>query len=258
VLSKKQSKISIVGAGPGAIDLITVRGLKVLQQADVVLYDALVNPELLQETPPCCTKIFVGKRAGHHSYRQEAINDLMIQMALMHGHVVRLKGGDPFVFGRGHEELTVAEAHGIEVDIIPGLSSCIAVPALQKVPLTKRGINESFWVLTATVRAGKLSKDIMLAAQSSATVVILMGLRKLAAITTIYQELEKGTLPVMVVQNGSRKEETHVIGTINDIVKKVELAQISTPAIIVIGEVVQLHQDMAKSMALEQSQREMS
>lgn len=258
MLSKKQSKISIVGAGPGAIDLITIRGLKTIQQADVILYDALVNSDLLQEAPTYCKNIFVGKRAGQPSYRQENINDLMIQMALMHGHVVRLKGGDPFVFGRGHEELTVAETCGIEVDIIPGLSSCIAVPALQKVPLTKRGINESFWVLTATVRAGKLSKDILLAAQSSATVVILMGLRKLTAITAIYQELEKGRLPVMIVQNGSRKDETYVIGTIDDIVQKVELANISTPAIIVIGEVVQLHQDMAKSMDLEQNQRKMS
>jgi len=134
-IAKKQSKISIVGAGPGAIDLITVRGLRAIQSADVVLYDALVNPEILAEAPELSTKIYVGKRAGKHSHSQAAINELMVQMALAKGHVVRLKGGDPFVFGRGHEEMVYAESYGIEVAIILGISSCIAVPELQKVPL---------------------------------------------------------------------------------------------------------------------------
>ncbi|MEM1121022.1 MAG: uroporphyrinogen-III C-methyltransferase [Bacteroidota bacterium] len=241
MLSKKTSKISIVGAGPGAIDLITVRGLRALQSADVVLYDALVDESLLDQTPSHCLHIFVGKRAGKHSHRQEAINEKMVQMALAKGHVVRLKGGDPFVFGRGHEELQFAESFGIQVEVIPGISSCISVPELQGVPLTRRGINESFWVITATTRSGALSKDIPLAIQSSATIVILMGLRKLGTIAELYRMENRANLPVMVVQNGSRADEKCVVGTVATIEEKVAVAQMSTPAIIVIGEVVNLH-----------------
>jgi len=250
-LSKKQSRISIVGAGPGAIDLITIRGLKALQSADVVLYDALVNPDLLLEAPLLATKIYVGKRANNHHYRQEAINELMVKSALANGHVVRLKGGDSFVFGRGHEELEFAQSFGIQVEIIPGISSCIAVPELQKVPLTRRGINESFWVITATTRSGLLSKDIALAAQSDATIVVLMGLKKLAEIVTIFRKAGKGNLPMMVVQNGSRTAEKCVVGEVDTIYQKVAAAQLGTPAIMVLGEVVQLHPEYAKGMVLK-------
>ena len=237
----KEHKISIVGAGPGAVDLITLRGLRALQSADVVLYDALVNPDLLSEAPETATKIYVGKRAGKHSHSQTAINELMVQMAKAKGHVVRLKGGDPFVFGRGHEEMIYAEANEIAVTIIPGISSCIAVPELQKVPLTRRGINESFWVLTATTRKGKLSKDIAIAAQSTATLVILMGLGKLAAITTLLKQAGKEKTPVMVVENGSSAEERCVTGTVSTILATVESQEIKSPAIIIVGAVVNLY-----------------
>ncbi|MFQ5446588.1 MAG: uroporphyrinogen-III C-methyltransferase, partial [Saprospiraceae bacterium] len=165
----KQPRISLVGAGPGDPELITLKGLKALQCADVVLYDALANGELLGEAPPESLKIFVGKRAGRHTLRQEEINLLLVQSALKHGHVVRLKGGDPFVFGRGHEELTFAQAFDIPVTVVPGISSALAVPALQNVPLTTRGVSQSFWVLTGTTQTGQLSDDLRLAAQSSAT-----------------------------------------------------------------------------------------
>jgi len=242
----KEQKISIVGAGPGAIDLITVRGLRALQNADVVLYDALVNPDLLLEAPKTATKIYVGKRAGEHSHSQTAINELMVQMAKARSHVVRLKGGDPFVFGRGHEEMIYAEANGIAVEVIPGISSCIAVPELQKVPLTRRGINESFWVLTATTRAGKLSKDIAIAAQSSATLVILMGLRKLPEITALLKEAGKDKMPIMVVENGSRVNERCITGTIDTILEEVKKQAIKSPAIIIVGAVVNLYSPFKK------------
>jgi len=242
----KYSKISIVGAGPGAIDLITIRGLRAIQSANVVLYDALVNPELLEETPKSAIKIYVGKRAGQHSHSQTAINELMVQMALTKGHVVRLKGGDPFVFGRGHEEMIYAESYDIDVEIIPGISSCIAVPELQGVPLTRRGVNESFWVLTATTKSGKLSKDIAIAAKSSATLVILMGLRKLPEIVNLLKRAEKSDSPVMVVENGSRANERCVTGTVNTIVKEVQNQAIKSPAIIIIGAVVDLYAPFKK------------
>ena len=237
-------KVSLVGAGPGDPDLLTIKGLKALQKADVVLYDALVNPVLLEEAPADALKIFVGKRAGKHRFDQEEINMMIVQHAFNYGHVVRLKGGDSFVFGRGHEELGFAASFDIEVEVVPGISTCIALPELQKVPLTRRGLNESFWVLTATTRSGELASDVAIAAQSSATSVILMGLRKLPQIAELYAANGKGARPVMVIQNGSLPNEQHAIGTVDTIDEIVKEKGIGTPAIIVIGEVVGLHPEL--------------
>src|SRR6202012_2118988 len=146
----KEPRITLVGAGPGDTDLITLKGVKALQTADVVLYDALVNEEMLDFAPAHATKVYVGKRSGDHSFSQEAINKLMIDYALNYGHVVRLKGGDPFVFGRGYEELDHAASYSIPAEVIPGISSSIGVPGLQQIPVTHRGLSESFWVITGT------------------------------------------------------------------------------------------------------------
>ena len=194
--NKKQPKITLVGAGPGDPELITVKGLKAIQSADVILYDALANPALINEAPQDALKIYVGKRAGKHKLKQEEINLLLVQSAFLHGHAVRLKGGDSFVFGRGHEEIEFARAFDIPTSIVPGISSCIAVPELQEVPLTRRGLNESFWVITATTRSGKLSKDMSLAAQSTATVVVLMGMRKLPEIMRMFRSRVPGVQQV--------------------------------------------------------------
>lgn len=237
----KLPKISIVGAGPGDPDLLTIKGLKAIQSADVILYDALVNPEILAEAPATAVRIYVGKRANNHRYAQDEINKMIVDYAYTHGHVVRLKGGDPFVFGRGHEELEYAEAFNIETAIVPGISSCIAVAELQKVPLTRRGVNESFWVMTATTRSGNLSNDVAIAAQSSATAVILMGIRKIEQIAALFAKAGKGDTAAMVIQNGSRADERTVVGTVSTIAAKVKALNIGTPGIIVIGEVVELH-----------------
>lgn len=237
-------KISLVGAGPGDEELITLKGLKAIQQADVILYDALVNIDFLQHAKPDVTRIFVGKRAGNHAYPQTEINKMLVEYAFSHGHVVRLKGGDPFVFGRGYEELEYAEAFGIEVDIVPGISSSTSLPALQRVPLTMRGINESFWVLTATTRNGQLSKDISLAAQSSATVIILMGMKKLPQIVEEFKKYDKAETPVMIIQNGSTPDEKLGLGAISNITEVVKDQELSSPAIIVVGEVVSLHPEL--------------
>jgi uroporphyrin-III C-methyltransferase len=234
-------KVTLVGAGPGDAELITLRGLKALRSASVVLYDALVNEELLAEAPKSARRIFVGKRAGHHRFRQEEINRLLVQSALLHGHVVRLKGGDPFVFGRGHEELTYVAQFGIETAVVPGISSCIALPELQGVPVTRRRCSESFWVLTGTTRRGTLSEDVALAARSSATVVILMGMRKLREIANLFSEQGKADLPAMVIQNGSLPTEKCVLGHVRDIAERVEAAGVGSPGIIVLGEAAALH-----------------
>ena len=236
-----KARLSLVGAGPGDPELITLKGIKALQSADVVLYDSLANEELLEYAPPRALRVPVGKRAGRHSYRQEEINLMIVQYAMQHGHVVRLKGGDPFVFGRGHEELQFVEAMGIPVTLVPGISSCISVPELQGVPLTRRGTSESFWVITGTTRSGQLSGDIALAAQSSATVVVLMGIRKIREIMGHFAAAGQSTTPVMVIRNGSLPEETQVLGTVSTISDRLEAQPSEGPGLIVIGEVVALH-----------------
>jgi len=234
-------KVTLVGAGPGDAELITLRGLRALRSAGVVLYDALINEALLEEAPATAPRLFVGKRAGKHRYRQEQINQLLVQSALLHGHVVRLKGGDPFVFGRGHEELTYVKKFGIEAAVVPGISSCIALPELQGVPVTRRGQSESFWVLTGTTRRGTLSEDVALAAHSTATAIILMGMRKLREIAALWSSYGRGNTPVLVIQNGSLPDERRALGRIDNIADRVEAAGMGAPGIIIIGEVAALH-----------------
>ena len=234
-------KLTLVGAGPGDPGLITLKGLKALWEADVVLYDALVNKELLDQVQEEVPLIFVGKRAGKHEYAQEDINKLIVDAAFTYGHAVRLKGGDSFVFGRGHEEIMYAQSFNIPTAVVPGVSSSIAVPELQQIPLTSRGISESFWVLTGTTQKGEVAADITLAAQSNATAIILMGVHKLEEISAIYQNYGKSQLPVAVIQNGTLPNERFVLGTVETIVKTVKANNIGSPAVIVLGEVVREH-----------------
>ncbi|WP_335964612.1 uroporphyrinogen-III C-methyltransferase [Galbibacter sp. PAP.153] len=235
--TSNQPRLTLIGAGPGDPDLLTVKGMKALQTANVVLYDALVNPALLEYAPDA-ELIFVGKRKGCYAYQQEQINELIVSRAKSHGHVVRLKGGDPFVFGRGAEEMEYAIAHGIEAVFVPGISSALAVPAYQNIPLTKRGSSESFWVITGTTKEHKLSKDVELASKSSATVVILMGMSKLSEITALFRKENKQEVPVAIIQSGTTPEEKIGIGTVATIESVVKENKLSNPAIIVIGEVV--------------------
>lgn len=231
-------KVTLVGAGPGDPDLLTLKGVKALAEANVVLYDALANEEIMNHAPQDAIKIFVGKRIGAHAYSQDQINQLIVDNALTYGHVVRLKGGDPFIFGRGSEEIEYAESFGIPTFVVPGISSAIAVPAYQGISLTKRGTSESFWVITGTTSDRNLSDDVALAAQSSATVVILMGMSKLAQIVALFQKESKGEIPVAIIQDGTTSQEKTGVGTINTIQDVVAENRLSSPAIIVIGEVV--------------------
>lgn len=232
-----KGKLTVVGAGPGDVELITLKGVKALESADVVLYDALVSPELLDHAPGA-EKIFVGKRKGHCTYGQAQINELLVQRAQLGLHVVRLKGGDPFVFGRGAEEMEYAAGHGLEVALVPGISSCISVPSSQSIPVTKRGVAESFWVITGTTREHRLSRDVALAARSHATVVILMGMSKLGEIMECFKEEGKHNTPVAIIQEGTTENESVGIGTVNTIVGRAKKQGLSNPAIIIIGEVV--------------------
>jgi uroporphyrin-III C-methyltransferase len=236
-------KITLVGAGPGDIELITLKGINALKTANVVLFDALVNKELLDFAPKDAVKIYVGKRNHNHAYTQEQINTLIVDMAYTYGHVVRLKGGDSFVFGRGQEELNYANAFNIETSVVPGISSSISVPALAGIPVTHRGVSESFWVITGTTKDNQLSKDVFLAAKTNATIVILMGLAKLKEIAEIFAKEGKANTAIALIQDGSLPTQKVAVGTINTIIDIAENNQIKAPAIIVIGEVVEQHQN---------------
>ncbi|MHB0756751.1 uroporphyrinogen-III C-methyltransferase [Polaribacter sp. M15] len=249
-MSFKTPKLTVVGAGPGDIDLITVKAIKVLKTADVVLYDALVNEELLDYINPEAEQIFVGKRRGCYRYQQEQINELIVERAKAFGHVVRLKGGDPFIFGRGAEEMEYAANFGINVAMVPGISSSMAVAANQNIPVTKRGSSESFWVITGTTKDHKISEDIKLAAKSNATVVVLMGMSKLPQIVNLFQAESKNDLPVAIIQNGTRPDEKIGIGTVDTIENIVAEKALKNPAIIVLGEVVK-HRAIINSLVKE-------
>ncbi len=236
-----RGKLTIVGAGPGDVELITLKGVKALQNADVVLYDALVDPELLDYAVHA-EQIFVGKRKGCYAYQQEQINELIVQRADQGLNVVRLKGGDPFVFGRGAEEMEYASQFGVEVAMVPGISSSVSVPAMQHIPVTKRGASESFWVITGTTKEHKLSKDVALAAKSSATVVILMGMSKLPEIMQLFRKEGKQNIPVAIIQDGTTEREKIGVGTVASIENKAKEQQLTNPAIIIIGEVVRHRQ----------------
>ncbi|MCH7400818.1 uroporphyrinogen-III C-methyltransferase [Belliella kenyensis] len=233
-----EAKLTLVGAGPGDPELITLKGLKAIQSAAVILYDALINEALLDHAHPTCLKVFVGKRAGHHYKQQEEINEMIIGYARAMGHVVRLKGGDPFVFGRGHEEMEFVSSHGIPSTYIPGISSALSVPGLAGIPITKRLINESFMVVTGTLKDGSLSKDIKMAAQSNTTTIILMGINKLDQIIEIFKKERGGDEPIALIQHGSLPQEKSLFGTLSAISDLQKIEQITSPAIIIIGQVV--------------------
>jgi uroporphyrin-III C-methyltransferase len=231
-------RLTLVGAGPGDPDMITLKGIKALADADVVLYDALASVELLNYAPAAALKIFVGKRAGMHHLQQYEINRMILKYARSHGHVVRLKGGDPFVFGRGLEEIEYVSKHGIESSAVPGISSALSVPAGQQIPLTHRGVSDSFWVVTGATRSGAFSQDLRLAVQSNATIVILMGMKNLEEIVEVFKASGKSNTSVAIVQNGSRPDEKLGLGTVATISEVVKKKDLSSPAVIVVGEIV--------------------
>ncbi|WP_299778590.1 uroporphyrinogen-III C-methyltransferase [uncultured Formosa sp.] len=236
-------KVTLVGAGPGDPYLLTLKAVKALKKAKAVLYDALVNEAILEHAPDA-VKLYIGKRKGNHSYTQDEINNLLVTYAQKYGKVVRLKGGDPFVFGRGKEETDYLERFSIKTAIIPGITSAIAVPASVGIPVTQRRVSESFWVITGTTSSRTLSSDVKLAAQSTATVIILMGMSKLSEITTIYKDNNRADMPVAIIQNGTKEDAKQAIGTIENIVDLVKDKQLSSPAIIIIGEVVNGHKSL--------------
>ena len=230
-------RLTVVGAGPGDPELITLKAIKAIASAQAVLYDALVDKSLLEHCSPTCEQIYVGKKPGE-SHSQAAINELIVEKAYALGHVVRLKGGDPFVFGRGQEEIEFAKSYGLLTGYIPGISSSYAAAGAADIPLTVRGVNESFWVMTGTKSDGSLSEDLKLGLQSTATLVILMGMSQLAEIASLCQQYGKGEISAAIIQNGTMANQRIGISTAAELENLAKKEDLRNPAIIVIGEVV--------------------
>lgn len=241
----KVGKVMLVGAGPGDPKLLTLRGREALQQAEVVLYDYLANPVLVDLAPPDAERIYVGRR-GRGAYQdQEEIHRLLIDKAREGKTVVRLKGGDPFIFGRGGEEAEAVAAAGIPFEIVPGVTSAVAVPAYAGIPLTHRTLASSVAFVTGheDPAKGASSVDWPRLAASSGTVVFLMGMKNLPAIVGhLRKEGRAPTTPVAVIRWGTRAGQRTVIGTLEDIVARSEEAKLEPPTLIVVGEVVRLRE----------------
>ncbi len=232
----------IVGCGPGDKELLTIKAFKIIKDAKTILYDNLVSKEVLGLANSSCLKVYVGKKPYQNSITQEKINDLIKFYALSRGNVVRLKGGDPYIFGRGFEELEFARENGIKATYIPGISS-MQTCGLNDIPLTYRGISEGFWVITGTRRDGSLSTDLYLAVQSKATIVIYMGMSKLAEISQIYSQAGKGSIQACIIENGSLPNQRKAFCKVEDLNITALTEGLGNPAIIVIGGVVELATD---------------
>lgn len=247
-----QTRVILAGAGPGDPDLLTIKAIRAIAEAEVILYDALVNTEVLKHASPHCLLIDVGKRKDRHRFCQEEINRMILFYAQRFNKVLRLKGGDPFVFGRGSEELAYLKRKGVHASVIPGISSAIAGPAAAGIPVTERGVCESFWVVTGTTASGKLSTDLELAAKSSATVVILMGLSKLGEIISLFGKHRLVDEPVAVILNATLPQQRVITGTLASIGEKFAEIMCGPPGIIVMGKVVSAH-PVAEIMAHQRS-----
>jgi uroporphyrin-III C-methyltransferase len=245
-MTKKEAtfpELYVIGAGPGDPELITVKAYKVLQTADVILYDNLANKELLSLAKPECDQIYVGKQPYGEYTSQEKILELIKHFAFTKGTVVRLKGGDPFIFGRGFEEILFARENGIKTHFIPGISSMQAV-GLEDIPLTHRSVSEGIWVVTGTKKDGTLSGDLRLAMQSNSTVVIYMGMKQLDSIAATYIEAGNGDMPAAIIQHASLPKQKMVKGKVKDLAQLAQSKQLTHPAIIIIGPVVDLYNNI--------------
>jgi len=239
-------KVYLTGAGPGDIDLLTIKALRVVREADVIIYDRLANPEILKEAKDGCELIYVGKADGRHILPQDQINEVIYQSALKYDTVVRLKGGDPLVFGRGGEEAKYLKERGIAYEFIPGVTSAISVPAYAGIPVTHRGTSVSFRVVTGHESRHKPQRQVdWESMKSDETLIFLMGLHNLTNIVNNLIRIGRSKdTPCAVISKGTTPDQKSIVGTLSNIVSKVEHAKVETPALIVVGHVVALKRDL--------------
>ena len=242
-MSKLEGKVYLVGAGPGDPLLITVKGLRCLEKADLVVYDRLMDPSLLEAAPQSAQRVFVGKERGRQAMTQVEINDLLVQRATAGEVVVRLKGGDPFVFGRGGEEALALAQHGIPFEVVPGVTSAIAAPAYAGIPLTHRGTASSFTVVSGSEDPSKPESSVSweALARTGGTLVVMMGWAPLESIlASLAQNGRAPTTPVALVQWGTWPGQITITGTLENIVSRGRDAGLEPPVVAVIGDVVEL------------------
>lgn len=237
-------KVYLTGAGPGDVELLTLKAVKAIQNADILIYDRLVNPDILELVKKECELFYVGKEDKKHTLPQEDINELIYQASLKYENVVRLKGGDPFVFGRGAEEALYLKQRGIKFEIIPGITSAIAVPAYAGIPVTHRGLTTSFRVVTGHENPKKKISQIEWETfLNDETIIFLMGYHNIEIISSKLLSLGKRKdYPCAVISKGTTTEQKVVVGTLEDIVEKSK--DLPTPVMIVIGEVVNLREQI--------------
>ncbi len=236
--------VYLTGAGPGDVELLTLKAARVIKEADVVIYDRLANPEILKMAKDGCEFVYVGKEDGRHIMPQEEINEVIYQNSLKYENVVRLKGGDPFVFGRGGEEAIYLQERGKTFEIIPGITSAVSAPAYAGIPVTHRGVAVSFRVVTGHESPNKKESQIPWDNfKTDDTIVFLMGLHNLPKISKKLQEVGKpADYPCAVISRGTTKDQTVVVGTLEDIVQKSQ--GVPTPALIIVGHVVELREQL--------------
>ncbi len=235
-------KVWLVGAGPGDAGLITVKGLACLREAEVLVFDRLVNPSLLNEAPAHCQRIDVGKQANHHPVPQQDINQKIINFARLGYNVVRLKGGDPFVFGRGGEECQALHAAGIAFEVVPGVTAAIGGLASAGIPVTHRDYASGFHVVTGHLQDGKQPQDWAALARVPGTLVVLMGMTQLGSICdALISGGKPATTPAAVISQATTPQQRAVYGTLSDLPVLCHAAGLCAPGLIVIGDVVQLH-----------------
>ncbi len=231
--------VYLIGAGPGDAHLITLKAVKALNKADVVLYDFLANEEILEHAPESAKRIYVGKKAGEHYKTQDEINELIIAQARENENVVRLKGGDPFVFGRGGEEILALMENDIKFEVIPGVTSAIGAPTSLGLPVTHRALATSVTIVTGHEDPTKSEKQVKWD-YTADTLIILMGIGNIKENTNEIMKYRAPDTPVCVIESGTLPKERVVFGTLEDISTK----EINTPAILIIGEVVNLYKDI--------------
>jgi uroporphyrin-III C-methyltransferase / precorrin-2 dehydrogenase / sirohydrochlorin ferrochelatase len=241
-----RGEVYLVGAGPGDPDLLTLRALRLLQRADVALYDNLISPEILALLPPAAERIYVGKRRADHAMRQEAINALLILYARAGKRVVRLKGGDPFIFGRGGEEIDTLSAHGIRFEVVPGITAALGAAAYAGIPLTHRDHAQACVFVAGHLKDGSVDLDWAALARPRQTIVVYMGLLSLSVIC---RELVAHGLPsdtgAAVVQQGTTATQRVVAGTLRTLPAKVARAKLHAPTLIIVGNVVRLRDKLS-------------
>jgi len=246
-IQMRRGKIYLIGAGPGDPGLITVKGLECLRKADVIIYDRLIDDSLLEEARPKAERLYVGKGHGYHAMEQKEINLLIVSKAREGKTVVRLKGGDPFVLGRGGEEAEVLAANKIPFEVVPGVSSAYAVPAYAGIPVTHRRLASSFTVITGHEAPEKSKPSIAWDKIStrSDTLVFLMGMENLAHIVNqLIQNGKPPFTPVAVISQGTSPQQRTLVGTLEDIVSRAKQEGFKPPAVIVVGEVVRLREQL--------------